>query len=296
MRKQIHFILTLLVLTPSLLSAQSVPAGKLLESLKMKSQTLGHDVKFCIYLPPDYESSQRRYPVVYLLQGYNDDETGWVQFGESNRIADKAIAEGEIPPMIIVMPDAGVTWYVNDYKGKNKYEDMFVKELIPYIDATYRTRAKKDYRAVSGLSMGGHGSLLYAMHHPELFTACVAFSSAIYTDETMATMPDDRYNNTFADLFSGKVTGQARITDSWHQNSTLQLAKTLPEESLKQVHWYIDCGDDDFLYEGNALMHVTLRNRNIPHEFRVRDGVHNWTYWRTGLPEGLKFIGQRFHR
>jgi S-formylglutathione hydrolase FrmB len=276
--------------------AQQVPAGKTMENQKVVSKILGRDVKYCIYLPADYETSQRRYPVVYLLHGYTDDETGWVQFGEAGPIADRGIAAGEIPSMIIVMPDAGVTWYVNDYKSKVKYEDMFIKELIPHIDANFRTRAKKEYRAVSGLSMGGHGSLLYAMHHPDLFTACAAFSSAVYTDETMTAMPDDRYNTVFADLYSGKVTGNARLTDSWRQNSPLLLAKTLPEESLKQVKWYIDCGDDDFLYEGNALLHVTLRNRNIPHEFRVRDGAHTWSYWRSGLPEGLKFIGQSFRR
>ncbi|MES2733309.1 MAG: alpha/beta hydrolase family protein [Bacteroidota bacterium] len=289
-------LIAIFCLTISTAQAQSVQTGKLLESLQMKSQILGKEVKYCVYLPADYATSQRRYPVVYLLHGYSDDETGWVQFGEANLIADKGIATGEIPPMIIVMPDAGVTWYVNDYQGKNKYEDMFIKELIPYVDATYRTRNKREFRAISGLSMGGHGALLYAMHHPELFSVCAAFSSAIYTEDNMATMPEAQYNTFFTDLFGIKATGKARLTDSWHKNSPLELAKTLPEDGLKQIQWFMDCGDDDFLYDGNAMMHVTLRNRNIPHEFRVRDGAHNWTYWRTSLPEGLKFIGQRFHR
>jgi len=295
--KKALLLLSLAVYSATMaLQAQPISRGKLIEGLAMPTKLLDKPVKYCVYLPPDYETSQRRYPVVYLLHGYTDDETGWVQFGEAPRIADQAIAAGEIPPMIIVMPDAGVTWYVNDYQGKVKYEDMFVKEFIPYIDKTYRTRAKKEFRGISGLSMGGHGSLLYAMHHPDLFVACAAFSSAIYTDETMRTMEDASYNKMFADLYSGKVTGNARLTDTWRKNNTLQLAQTLPEESLKKVNWYLDCGDDDFLYEGNALIHVALRNRSIPHEFRVRDGAHNWTYWRTGLPEGLKFIGHHFHR
>lgn len=277
-------------------AAQSIVRGKVVESIKLRSKILGQEVNYCIYLPSDYEASYRRYPVVYLLHGYTDDETGWIQFGEANLIADKAIAAQEAPPMIIVMPDAGVTWYVNDYKDKKKYEDMFVNELIPHIDATYRTRAKREYRGVAGLSMGGYGSLLYAMHHPDLFGSCAAFSSAIYTDSTMRTMPIDRYNTVFADLYSGPVTGKERLTSTWNKNSVLNLARTLPEEALKKVSWYIDCGDDDFLYEGNMLLHITLRNRAIPHEFRVRDGAHEWKYWRTGLPEALKFIGQTFHR
>lgn len=262
----------------------------------MKSTILGREVKYTLYLPADYETSQRRYPVLYLLHGYSDDETAWIQFGEANRVADKAIGSGEAPPMIIVMPDAGVTWYVNDYKGKNKYEDMFVKELIPYIDATYRTRTKKEFRAVSGLSMGGHGALVLAMHNPDLFASCAAFSSGIFSDEALVNMPEGTYNTLLNEIFSGHVTGQARLTETWKKNSPLVLAKTLPEETLKKVRWYFDCGDDDFLYDGNALIHIALRDRNIPHEFRMRDGGHEWSYWRTGLPAVLKFIGEDFNR
>jgi len=68
-----------------------------------------------------------------------------------------------------------------------------------------------------------------------------------------------------------------------------------PAEELKSVRWYIDCGDDDFLYEGNSLVHIAMRKREIPHEFRIRDGVHNWTYWRVSLPQVLAFISERFH-
>jgi enterochelin esterase-like enzyme len=297
MNKNFFISFSLLLMFLSQLSlAQTVPSGKTEESLVMKSSILNRNVRYSIYLPPGYQSSNLKYPVVYLLHGYTDDETGWIQFGEANQLADKAIASGEMPPMIIVMPDAAVTWYVNDYKNKERYEDMFIQELIPFIDATYRTRNKREFRGISGLSMGGHGSLLYSMHHPELFVACAAFSSAIFTDDRMVNMPDKDYNKTFADLFSGTVTGKARLTETWHKNSTLELARTLPEDSLKKVRWYFDCGDDDFLYEGNALIHIALSNRKIPHEFRMRDGAHTWVYWRTGLIDGLKFIGQSFIR
>ncbi|ULQ52732.1 alpha/beta hydrolase [Flavihumibacter fluvii] len=295
-RKHVQFWLLILMLIGSTAIAQVSPTGTTKESQSMKSNILGQEVKYSIYLPADYEAGTRKYPVVYLLHGYTDDETSWIQFGEANSIAGKAIANGTIPPMIIVMPDAGVTWYVNDYLNKKRYEDMFINELIPFIDSTYRTRPKKEFRGISGLSMGGHGALLYAMHHPDLFTACAAFSSAIFSDEYLANMPDKDYNRTFAELFSGNVTGKARLTDTWHKNSTLELAKTLPEETLKKVRWYFDCGDQDFLYEGNALMHITLRKRKIQHEFRMRAGTHQWSYWRDGLIPALQFIGQSFNR
>lgn len=296
MRKKIYLLLTLVIMVVTISTTQAQSAPTTLESLVMKSKILGQDVKYSIYLPADYHAGNRKYPVVYLLHGYTDDETGWIQFGEANRIASKAIEEGTIPSMIIVMPDAGVTWYMNDYLGKKNYEDMFINELIPYIDATYRTRAKKEFRGISGLSMGGHGALLYAMHHPDLFTACAAFSSAIFSDEYIMNMPEKDYNHIFAELLSGKVTGKARITPHWQKNSTLELAKTVPEDSLKKVRWYFDCGDQDFLYEGNALMHIALRKRNIPHEFRMRAGGHEWVYWRDGLVPALDFISKSFNR
>ena len=135
-------------------------SGQVLEGLKLSSEILGRDVAYAVYLPPDYATSTRRYPVVYLLHGYTDDESGWIQFGEVNLAADRAIAEREIPPMIIVMPDGGVTFYINDAAGKVRYEDMFVQELIPYIDATYRTRPSREFRGSPGCrwAAGGRSS------------------------------------------------------------------------------------------------------------------------------------------
>jgi enterochelin esterase-like enzyme len=131
MKKLSPFIL-ILTLT-SILSAQT---GKVWDNLSMKSKILNMDRKFAIYLPPDYETSQRSYPVLYLLHGAGDDQTGWVQFGEVLHIADQAINAGIATPMIIVMPDAntGKRGYVNDIKGEWRYEDFFFQEFMPYIE------------------------------------------------------------------------------------------------------------------------------------------------------------------
>ncbi|MBN2246404.1 MAG: esterase family protein [Candidatus Aminicenantes bacterium] len=270
--------------------------GKVLEKLSFSSALLNKELHYSIYLPPDYDTSKRGYPVVYLLHGYSDDDTAWIQFGEVHLTINKGIASREIPPMIIIMPDAGVSWYINDHKGEYPYEDMFFQEFIPFIDTAYRTRPEKEFRGISGLSMGGYGALGYAMRHPEFFSACAAFSSGLMTDDTLVSMEERNYNGLFSFLFGQNLTGSARLTSHWKQTNPLDLAKNIDPKILKSIRWYIDCGDDDFLYKGNAALHITLREREIPHEYRVRDGEHNWTYWRTWISEGLNFIGSRFHR
>src|SRR5665647_572211 len=107
--------------------------GKTIESLSIQSKILGKEVKYSIYLPADYETSQRRYPVLYLLHGYTDNETGWPQFGVVQKITNETIAKGDATQMIIAMPDADVSWYINDAAGKFRFEDFFVNEFIPYI-------------------------------------------------------------------------------------------------------------------------------------------------------------------
>jgi len=279
------------------ISAIAISQGKTMESLLIKSKILGKEVRYSIYLPSDYESSQRKYPVLYLLHGYSDDETGWAQFGEVQKIANETISKGEATQMIIVMPDAGVSWYINDAAGKVKYEDFFINEFIPFIDSIYKTRSKKQYRAVAGLSMGGYGSFIYAMKHPDLFSAAAPLSAAIWNDDHITEMPENGWKNyKFNELFGTDLAGKNRLTETWNKNSVLKLASTVAVEKLNQVRYYIDCGDDDMLVKGNMELHSILLDRKVKHEFRVRDGAHNWPYWRSALPEVLKFVSESFHR
>ena len=270
--------------------------GNVKESLKYESKLMDGPIEYSIYLPAGYETSNRSYPVLYLLHGYSDDQTGWVQFGEVARIADKGIENGDFPPVIIVMPNGKVSWYCNDYKMANPWEDMFVKEFIPAIEKTYRIRPKKEFRAISGLSMGGYGSLMLAMRNPELFSSCVAFSSGTFTDEEIVAMPDNNYNMFFGEIFGKGMTEKKRISDSWKAHSPLHLIYEVPKDKLKTIRFYIDCGDDDFLFEGNSQLHIQMRKLEISHEYRTRQGGHEWSYWRSGLVDGLKFIGESFHR
>lgn len=270
--------------------------GKVIESLTFNSKIVSYPVKYSVYLPADYESSQRSYPVLYLLHGYSDDETGWIQFGEANEIADKGIAKGAFPACIIIIPDGKVTWYCNSADGKDKWEDMFVKELIPYVEKEYRIRPKKEFRAIAGLSMGGYGALGLSMRNPDLFSTCVALSSGTFSDDEIIAQSDDTYKMFFENIYGDNLKGKARISEVWKANSPLHLIQTVSAEKLKGIRFYIDCGDDDFLYKGNSLLHIGMRDLNIVHEYRVRNGSHEWSYWRVGLYDGLKFIGEKFRR
>jgi len=286
MKKQI-FLIVMLIL-PALLFGQT---GKVFDNLSMTSKILKGERKYAIYLPPDYETSQRSYPVLYLLHGGGDDQTGWVQFGEVLHIADKAINAGEATPMVIVMPDAntGRRGYFNDITGEWRYEDFFFEEFLPYIEQTYRIKGEKQYRAVAGLSMGGEGTFIYALHHPEMFSSACPLSAG--------TGPLS-LEDTKAYLERRKIEGrnEAEIEAFFKRQSVLYLIENIPDDQKKAVRWYIDCGDDDFLYEGNSLAHIAMRKKEIPHEFRTRDGGHTWTYWRSALPTVLAFISDAFHQ
>jgi enterochelin esterase-like enzyme len=285
MRKVIFWIG---LLFPFLSIAQ---VGKVFDQLVMESKILKMERKFAIYLPPDYETSQRDYPVLYLLHGASDNQTGWVQFGEVLGITDKAIEEGIATPMIIVMPDADtrVMGYVDVPNGEWNYEQFFFEELIPYVETQYRIKKEKRYRAIAGLSMGGGGTFNYALHRPDLFQSACPLSA--YCGPLSVAEVDHRYKwNNDANISSE----HNRIF--YEKYGVVYQMTENPIENIKSVRWYIDCGDDDFLYEGNALVHIAMKKRGIPHEYRVRDGAHNWTYWRDSLPEVLRFVSQGFHQ
>lgn len=266
-------------------------SSKVFDNLSIPSKILKSDRRYAIYLPAGYETSQRSYPVLYLLHGATDNHTGWVQFGEVQHIADKAIEDGTATAMIIVMPDAdtGQMGYFNSIAGNWNYEDFFFQEFIPTIEKSYRIRTNKQYRAVAGLSMGGGGSFMYALHHPELFSSACPLSA--YVGPLTIEEAKTRIKKS-----NPEITDETQIKKYYENHNAIELVNKMAEDQKNTVRWYIDCGDDDFLYEGNALIHIAMRKRNIPHEFRTRDGEHNWTYWRTSLPKVLEFVSEEFHQ
>ncbi|MBX3253381.1 MAG: esterase family protein [Chitinophagaceae bacterium] len=296
MRASVRTIVTFLLLAGGCIVSYSFaqPAGKVIEYAKVSSSILKKQVNYSVYLPADYDLSQRSYPVVYLLHGYTDDNTAWLQFGEVNRYADKAIADGTIPPMIIIMPDADSSWYINSYDNKERYEDFFIQEFIPAIEKTYRIKSEKRFRGVAGLSMGGYGTLIYALKYPDTFAAAAPLSSGVFSDEEMLMMPDSQWDRIMAPLYGKGLKGKERLSKAWYANSILKIVDEKSGADLNKVRYWIDCGDDDFLFNGNSLLHIALRKKLVKHEYRVREGGHTWLYWRTGITDALAFIGESF--
>ena len=279
-------LLILFLLSINCIFAQS----KVFDNLTMNSEILNMDRNYAIYLPPDYETSSRSYPVLYLLHGLGDNQTGWIQFGEVKKIADNAIINGEATPMVIVMPDAntGEVGYFNIPSKNWMYEDFFFNELMPHVESKYRIKSDKRFRAISGLSMGGGGTLTYALHRPDLFSAAAPLSSATgSTDVEESLKRIRRYGFEFT---------RDEMQSLLKANHPLELIKDIPLNKLNSVRWYIDCGDDDYLFEDNSLLHIAFSKRGINHEYRVRDGAHTWTYWRESLPRVLEFVSQGFHQ
>ena len=275
-----------LVLTTNIITAQS----KVFDNLKMESKILKMERKFAVYLPPDYETSSRSYPVLYLLHGLGDDQTGWIQYGEVKKIADNSIKNGDATPMIIVMPDAntGRVGYFNIPSQRWMYEDFFFEELMPYVESKYRIKSAKRFRAISGLSMGGGGTLTYALHRPDLFSAAAPLSAGTgSTDVDESLERIKRYGIEFT---------REEMKNLLENNHPLNLIKKMKLSDINSIRWYIDCGDDDYLFEDNSLLHIAFSKKGIKHEYRVRDGAHNWTYWRESLPLVLEFVSKGFHQ
>ena len=284
-------LLNLIVLTFVTMPVGWAQGGLVYETRTVKSEILKMDRRYAIYLPPGYHESDQSYPVLYLLHGSGDDHTGWVQFGQVQHIADMTIAEGKCARMIVVMPDAntGRRGYFNDIRGDFDYEDFFFNELIPHIEQTYRVRSERRYRAVAGLSMGGGGTIFYALHRPEMFAAAAPLSAS--TGSWSMEQLKSRQSNMLANI------SEAQIEAYYKRHSIEEIINAASKETLdkiKQVRWYISCGDDDFLYEGNSRMHIAFRKNEIPHEFRIKDGGHTWTYWRMELPLVMEFVSKSF--
>jgi S-formylglutathione hydrolase FrmB len=136
--------------------------------------------------------------------------------------------------------------------------------------------------------MGGGGSFMYALHRPELFSSACPLSAS--TGPLSLEQLKERLDR------MGESYKEDDLQAYYEQHNALSLIESLPAEELKSVRWYIDCGDDDFLFEGNSLVHIALRKKEVPHEYRVRNGGHTWTYWRESLPEVLNFVSQAFHQ
>lgn len=266
--------------------------GRLLEGLTYHSPILGIDKTFSVYLPSGYDDDKRSYPVLYLLHGGGGDHTTWIQSGEMKSIVDRVISEGRATPMVIVMPNANERHkgYYNQIKGGFDYEDHFFRELIPHIEMSYRVRVKSRYRAVAGQSMGGGGTIFYALHRPEMFSAVAPLSPV--TESWDRSDLSDKLRRNAVEGYT-----QAQFDAFYRRYSIPQVlegADSARMKAIRSLRWYVSTGDDDYLNEGIGRMISAFRKAGIPHEFRVKDGAHNWSFWRQELPEVLAFVSRSF--
>ena len=191
--------------------------------------------------------------------------------------------------MIVVMPNVGSTTEkaMDGYFNVEgwAYEDFFFKELIPYVEKTWRVQADKQHRALAGLSMGGGGTTKYAQHHPDMFCAAYAMSALMSIPGQGAVMPQ-RPGDKVSILNASVI-----------KNSCIDFVKNADDavkENLKTVTWFVDCGDDDFLLDRNIEFVQAMKAAQIPVQFRVRDGGHTWEYWHSALYTALPFISRCF--
>lgn len=290
-----RYIIALIMLVATLGNTIAQNVGKYIENLSLESKYLKGTRRFSIYLPADYQISERTYPVLYLLHGAGDNHTSWEQFGEVRHIANKSIAEGAATPMIIVMPDLH-EGYFNELDNSWYGEDFFFKELIPYIEKNWRVKTDKQYRAVAGLSMGGGGSIGYALRHPDMFSAVCPLSAAPGPKDykEFINRIHQRIGQERSNRQSKKVLDSAYIETNLSEKLLSLKGEQL--EKVRRLKWYFDCGDDDHLSIHLGTVREVMDKQKINHEYRIRDGRHNWEYWRGSLPEVLKFISKSFRR
>ena len=262
----------------------------------LNSQILHQNIKYAVFLPKGYDSTTTtKYPVVYLLHGMGDNESAWYMEGAISYYADANAATSV--PMIYVMPQGFNTYWVNQSDGSFPYMDMFINEMVPEIDSKYRTIKDPQHRAVMGYSMGGYGALILPAKNPAVFKTGVVLSMSYRTDQQYMDEAQNGWNIQWGKVFGGVgTTGTARLTDYYKANNPFYFFKKPGDISLSGQNYYFDCGDDEEnLSEPNDDLHDLMRDLNIKHEYRVRNGGHSWEYWHSAFPDALKYISYSFN-
>ena len=262
------------------------------------SKIIGQEIKYSVLLPQEYLSeSTAKYGVVFLLHGWGGNQNSWGPSGLNiQTIVDTQTNNGSVRPLIYIMPEGFNSYFCNRYDGKFNYMDMFINELVPLIDKRFRTTAIKTERAVAGFSMGGFGALSIASQHPETFSVSVGLSPSLNTDEQYISLSQDGWNLQWGNNFGGSgQAGTGRLTSYYKSQCPLHFFKDKSSSTFQAIRYYIDCGDDEErLYAGNGELHSLLRDKNIQHEYRVRNGAHTDSYWRESMKEALPFIERSF--
>lgn len=266
------------------------------ESLGFESKILNQEIKYATVLPEGYFESKKSYPVLYLLHGLGDNEISWLEYGHVVQYLDHMVKKKSIEPFICIMPQGFRSYYSDFYDGSFSYQQMFVKELVPFIDSQYRTLPSAGKRAVIGYSMGGFGALMLPLKHPDIFSVSIPLSASIRTDVQYISEDQNGWNEQWGKIFGGvNEIGKSRITDYYMQNSPFYLIKNKSSEELKKIAFFIENGDkENTLCRSNEELHMLLLEKQVPHIYNIKAGGHEFRFWRDALPEAFRFADAQF--
>jgi len=277
-----------------LLLAASASAQSRIDCDELKSRILGDTVRYCVLLPPSYDSAPpKHYPVLYFLHGLGGDERTLFKTGGWNLIEDLR-EQHKIGDFLIVTPEGRTTFYVNSADGKVRFSDFFLQEFMPYIEGKYRIRRERSARAITGISMGGYGALRFAFAYPKMFSAVSAQSAALITDSPQELNAALRAGTPRAKLL-GSVFGNPIDVRHWNENDPFFLAKK-NKNALASLAIYFNCGrDDDYDFEvGATALDKQLQEEHIKHEFHIYPGNHSASYFGAHIGEVMEFHSQMF--
>lgn len=262
----------------------STHAGEILTE-SFRSEILGRDYKYTVYLPDSYRKDDKRYPILYLLHGSGGDENDWLSKGGARETMDALIARRLIQPMIVVMPGHATAWWVDG--AREKGETALINDVMPHAEGKYRVDSARANRIVAGLSAGGYGSLNLALKYPRMFAAAAILSPAIYdpvppSHSSSASNPQFQKDGKF-DSTLWKTLNYVSHIEAYKKSGVI-------------VPLYIHSGDHDPL--GIALQAAMLYEKLRLHqpdavELRIVNGDHEWMLWRDALPDALQFMSTR---
>lgn len=247
------------------------------DTILVYSKAMKKDIK-CVVIKPAGYAQLEKLPVVYLLHGYSGNYAGWIK--EAPQLA-RRVDELNI---LIVCPDAGYgSWYFDSpIDSAVRYETFMIKELVPYIDAQYKTNPNRKFRAISGLSMGGHGALYLAIRHKELFSAAGSMAGGV----------DFRPFPKNWDLVK-QLGDTSCCIANWDKNVVMNVSDRLRPGDLQL---FFDCGLDDFFLPVNRALHQKLMAQKIDHDYTERPGGHNKAYWGSAVDYHLLFFRKVFDK
>lgn len=253
----------------------SLSTAAIVDTVLTYSNAMKKQIK-AVVITPDSYAKEKELPVVYLLHGHGGNYADWITKAKSfEKYAD-------LYKMIIVCPDGGVSsWYWDSKVDTTfKYETYVAKELVEWIDSRYKTIKSRKARAITGLSMGGHGALYLAFRHQEVFGAAGSMSGGV----DIRPFPLN-WN------MSKRLGSYAENPQAWEKNTVINMLHLLNPNSLSLI---IDCGTEDFFFRVNENLHQQMLYRNIPHEYITRPGAHNWPYWTNAIKYQLLYFYNYF--